>query len=560
VNEKLLSLVALTLVIVMAPLTAFSKEGVLEPSSPDPEATHQAPWVNIESVENVDSVSPDGNWATNATTLINLTDGSTLPLHEHTGLSGWCGKLWAPDSSRFYSWNVHGDLYVVHISSGEELLAANGLAQNCYNYAQNHISYPNFVTENYTIVFRNELYNLETVYRCISALSPNGTYHLNSEPILCRTDYLDIEFELIGFSSNTGKIIGIHDDSDLVLINDKVYNYADAPEAIDSIWTPAEDRFKVDANGLIGIDVNQDGRADYWDYDADGVVSISDLCPFTPDVDVADELGCSWGQYDGDHDGIYNILDAFPDDACASLDTDDDGKPDNILRSCETSLVLDVDDDNDGHDDREDACPTQGTFDLPDWIDTDADGICNEQDSDDDGDGYSDWDELSACGEVSDHLDPGITPTDTDSDGVCDFQDNDDDGDGYSDWDELSACGDGEIYDHLDPDITPPDTDSDGVCDFRDNDDDGDGWRDYEEIMCEKNPLKPSSHPVDTDHDGSCNHLDSDDDNDGFPDDNDAFPLDPDEHMTWWEKLLEFLLVVCCVLPTLLVVVGLAPK
>ena len=124
----------------------------------------------------------------------------------------------------------------------------------------------------------------------------------------------------------------------------------------------------------------------------------------------------------------------------------------------------------------------------------------------------------------------------------------------------LHACGDGEIYDHLDPDITPPDTDSDGVCDFRDNDDDGDGWRDYEEIMCEKNPLKPSSHPVDTDHDGSCNHLDSDDDNDGFPDDNDAFPLDPDEHMTWWEKLLEFLLVVCCVLPTLLVVVGLAPK
>jgi len=52
------------------------------------------------------------------------------------------------------------------------------------------------VTENYTIVFRNELYNLETVYRCISALSPNGTHHLNSEPILCRTDYLDIEFEL----------------------------------------------------------------------------------------------------------------------------------------------------------------------------------------------------------------------------------------------------------------------------------------------------------------------------------------------------------------------------
>ncbi len=525
VNEKLLSLVALTLVIVMAPLTAFSKEGVLEPSSPDPEATHQAPWVNIESVENVDSVSPDGNWATNATTLINLTDGSTLPLHEHTGLSGWCGKLWAPDSSRFYSWNVHGDLYVFHISSGEELLAANGLAQNCYNYAQNHISYPNFVTENYTIVFRNELYNLETIYRCISTLSPStdedpfpndgGTYHLNSEPILCRTDYLGIEFELIGFSSNTGKIIGIHGDSDLVLINDKVYNYTDAPEAIDSIWTPAEDRFKIDDNGLIGIDVDQDGRADYWDYDADGVVSLSDLCPSTPDVDVVDDLGCSWGQYDDDGDGIYNALDAFPDDACAFLDTDGDGKPDNISSSCETSLVLDVDDDNDGHDDREDACPTQGTFDLPDWIDTDADGICNVQDSDDDGDGYSDWDELSNCG---------------------------------------------EIYDHLDPDITPPDMDFDGFCDAIDSDADGDGWHRSTEDYCDKDPLDPSSHPIDTDNDGQCNYRDEDDDNDGYDDSDDSFPLDPDRVYTWWDRLLQFLFVVFCVIPTLLVIIAVVPK
>ena len=126
-------------------------------------------------------------------------------------------------------------------------------------------------------------------------------------------------------------LIGVSPDSDLVLINDKVYNYSTAPGAVSSVWvSPSNDLFKIDRNGIVGIDADHDGRADYWDYDTDGVVSKTDLCPSTPIYQVADDLGCSWGQQDGDEDGIRNDMDDFPEDACAFIDTDGDGKADQV--------------------------------------------------------------------------------------------------------------------------------------------------------------------------------------------------------------------------------------
>ena len=70
------------------------------------------------------------------------------------------------------------------------------------------------------------------------------------------------------------------------------------------------------------------------------------------------------GASDSDGDGVLDAQDAFPDDPAASLDTDNDGMPDdwNISATdtqiAESTLTLDNDDDNDGVEDALDPDPT----------------------------------------------------------------------------------------------------------------------------------------------------------------------------------------------------------
>lgn len=113
---------------------------------------------------------------------------------------------------------------------------------------------------------------------------------------------------------------------------------------------------------------------------------------------------------------------------------------------------------------------------------------------DDDGDGYSDQDEIT-CG--SDPLDPTSIPVDTDSDGLCDNGvDDDDDGDGVSDSDDPFPLDSTESED----------TDGDGIGNEADTDDDNDGINDSEEGS------------YDADGDGLSNDVDTDSDNDGVSD------------------------------------------
>ena len=171
-----------------------------------------------------------------------------------------------------------------------------------------------------------------------------------------------------------------------------------------------------------------------------------------------------------------------------------------------------ADTDGDGVIDSLDAFPADPT----ETVDTDADGIGNNADPDDDNDGYPD---LVEAAEGTDPLDSSSTPIDTDGDLLPDSTDLDDDNDGYDDSVEAS-----EGTDPLDPASFPTDTDGDGTPDSTDPDDDNDGIPDADDDF----PIDPAE-DTDSDGDGIGDNDDLDDDNDGIPDSDDDFPTDPTE-------------------------------
>ncbi|RZD52076.1 MAG: hypothetical protein CXT67_07205 [Methanobacteriota archaeon] len=151
-------------------------------------------------------------------------------------------------------------------------------------------------------------------------------------------------------------------------------------------------------------------------------------------------------------------------------------------------------------------------------LDTDLDGIPDQDDSDDDADGWSDQIEW-LCGK--DPLNGSDTPVDTDGDQLCDYVDDDDDGDGFIDTYE-QQCG----SDWKDENEVPIDADGSGVCDGLETDTDGDGWLDGIESSCGTNATDNTSIPTDIDNDFICDSLDDDKDNDGYDNHQDDFPED----------------------------------
>lgn len=180
-------------------------------------------------------------------------------------------------------------------------------------------------------------------------------------------------------------------------------------------------------------------------------------------------------------------------DITVEEDTDNDGIGNNV----------DPDDDGDGVNDAQDVFPLDST----EWVDTDNDGIGNNADTDDDNDGVIDAQDAFP-------LDPNES-VDTDKDGIGNNADPDDDGDSVNDAQDAFP---------LDPNETV-DTDKDGIGNNADPDDDGDSVNDAQDAF----PLDPNE-SVDTDKDGIGNNADADDDNDGMPDawelENGLNPLD----------------------------------
>ena len=200
-----------------------------------------------------------------------------------------------------------------------------------------------------------------------------------------------------------------------------------------------------------GNDFDGDGLCDAGDPDddGDGVGDMADSDPLDPtrcsdlDVDGCDDCTsgsqdagddgddfdadglCDLGDPDGDNDGVDNASDEQPFNATACRDADADG--------CDDCTGGTDDPSNDG-------------------LDTDADGSCDAGDPDDDNDGVVDSldahptdprvcrdADADGCDDCSGGGDsPAADGYDSDADGLCDLGDPDDDDDGTPDVEDCA--------------------------------------------------------------------------------------------------------------------------
>lgn len=201
-----------------------------------------------------------------------------------------------------------------------------------------------------------------------------------------------------------------------------------------------------------GQDSDSDGLCDAGDADQDddSVANADDVAPLDPsacrdvDGDTCDDCGVTIGSPDPSNDGPDGDVDGICDagDRCTDFDHDGVGNNSPNNTSCAHSDV-DSDDTDPGEctdtdlDDCDDC--TSGYFNpANDGIDTDANGICDKVDPDDDGDGVLDKDDshpidktrcadtdADGCDDCSSgSFAPSADGADGDDDGQCDDSDD----------------------------------------------------------------------------------------------------------------------------------------
>jgi len=293
-----------------------------------------------------------------------------------------------------------------------------------------------------------------------------------------------------------------------------------------------EDRFPDDKTEWYDSDWDDIGDNEDLDDDNDGLSDAKEIAmgtnPYYWDTD-GDHRGDDWDQMpldinsfeDMDGDGIpdFTIVDTNNDgnydpdiwggpDATTIVDQDVDG--DGISNTDEDNGVTDrynADSDWDGYDDGVDKFPVW----HEEWYDTDSDGIGNNVDRDDDGDGFNDLDEAFS---ETDPLDASSKPTlDQDADFLSDKYEE------KIGTSPLKSDTDGDTYkDGIDHFPTNPlewlDSDGDGQGNNDDQNDDNDHLNDFVEIKGNELGLWDLDPLVYDDH----NDIPQDSDWDNLPD------------------------------------------
>ena len=285
-------------------------------------------------------------------------------------------------------------------------------------------------------------------------------------------------------------------------------NNADPDDDNDGVLD-VNDAFPLNVAESADTDGDGTGNNADLDDDNDGVPDTLDAFPLNA-AESADTDGDGTGNnadLDDDNDGVLDVSDAFPLDASASSDSDGDGVADNLdncpFTSNPTQLntdgdsagdACDLDDDNDGVADADDAFPLNAA----ETINTDGDGIGNNADTDDDGDGVADASDNCPLVANADQANSNASPAGNACDPSTTYI-----GSGLvwdaSNWDQnlwtfelLDSDNDG-VFDNEDAFPQNPaewlDTDGDGIGNNADLDDDNDGLTDLQEIARGTDPL-----------------------------------------------------------------------
>lgn len=182
-----------------------------------------------------------------------------------------------------------------------------------------------------------------------------------------------------------------------------------------------QDEFPEDSTEWLDTDSDEIGNNADDDDDGDGSLDVDDAFPLDPSESLdTDSDGVGNNQdIDDDGDGTPDSADAFPLDPSETLDTDNDGVGNNAdldddgdgISDEEDDFPLDpaasVDSDGDGYPDAWNTSATNSQIessslvldqmpnDASEYLDTDGDGVGNNADSDDDGDGVLDEDDIA---------------------------------------------------------------------------------------------------------------------------------------------------------------------
>ena len=318
------------------------------------------------------------------------------------------------------------------------------------------------------------------------------------------------------------------------------------------------------------------------DTDEDGVTDDLDVCPQTPNTEVADSNGCSPSQRDTDNDGVTDDI-----DDCSQTPN---GESVNAVGCGQSQL----DDDTDGVMNDMDNCPLTDFGLLVDsygcatnQLDTDGDGVTDDLDAcvstiqsyTVDDQGCADYQKDSDGDNVMDDKDQCQNTPSGESVDVNGCGDTQKDSDNDSVKDAVDSCPGTPGIEVADPTGCSPsqkDSDGDGInnaiddctqttlgssvnnvgCADYERDTDGDGVLDVDDFTCPSTPINeiadmigcgPSERDTDgdlvvdaldncpntnigatVDSDG-CSISQRDTDGDGVKDDKDFFPDDPNE-------------------------------